>query len=96
MIPNGRNVTSCWYKEIDKYDFDSPGFDYSSGHFTQVVWKDSKLFGYGEATSSNKTEYVVARYFPAGNVDEEFSINVVPPTMKPIIKSCKFENVNYF
>lgn len=94
VLSNGRNVTNWWYKEINKYNFDNPRFDPSSGHFTQVVWKNSKFFGYGEAVSNHKTIYAVARYFPAGNVDKEFAENVVPPLIKPLIKDCNLDQVN--
>jgi hypothetical protein len=37
------------------------------GHYTQVVWKDTKSVGCALA-SNGKTDYLVCRYSPAGNV----------------------------
>ena len=61
------------------YDFETqePG---DAGHFTQIVWKDTKTIGFGKAISKNKAglicTYVVARYKPAGNIVEQFRENV--------------------
>lgn len=33
-------VTS-WYNEVSKYDYNTPVFSSTTGHFTQVVWKNS-------------------------------------------------------
>ncbi|CAF0913474.1 unnamed protein product [Adineta steineri] len=69
-----------WYDEISKYDFDDPKFTEEAGHFTQLLWKDSKKLGVGFATGKHKSKhtlYIVAHYSPAGNVDELFSENVL-------------------
>ena len=50
---------------------------YFLGHFTQVVWKDSKKLGVGIAVSSSGGVYVVARYSPPGNVMNQFAENVL-------------------
>jgi hypothetical protein len=47
-----------------------------SGHFTQVVWKGSKLLGLGKAKAKNGKCYVVANYYPAGNFQKKFKENV--------------------
>ncbi|CAF5148077.1 unnamed protein product, partial [Rotaria sp. Silwood1] len=71
--------TNSWYNEINSYNFGSPGFSSSTGHFTQVIWKGSKQLGIGIAfTSDNRTAYVVANYYPPGNVISSFSSNVLP------------------
>ncbi|CAF4737291.1 unnamed protein product [Rotaria sp. Silwood2] len=75
----GSSPTSSWYNEINSYNFGSPGFSSSTGHFTQVIWKGSKQLGIGSAfTSNNRTAYVVANYYPPGNVTGSFSSNVLP------------------
>ncbi|XP_077332371.1 Golgi-associated plant pathogenesis-related protein 1-like isoform X2 [Lithobates pipiens] len=50
------------------------------GHFTQVVWKDSKEVGYGVATDAKRVYYLVAQYSPAGNITNPgyFQRNVLP------------------
>ncbi|XP_030639433.1 GLI pathogenesis-related 2, like isoform X2 [Chanos chanos] len=52
-----------------------------SGHFTAMVWKSSKKLGVGKAVASDGSTFVVARYFPAGNITNEghFQANVLPP-----------------
>ena len=44
ISPEG--MTDAWYNEIADYDFREPGGNFSqTGHFTQVVWKDTKECG---------------------------------------------------
>jgi hypothetical protein len=50
-----------------------------SGHFTQVVWKSSKLMGVGVAKGSNGVTYVVVNYYPPGNYYGQFPANVPRP-----------------
>lgn len=73
---SGQLLTDMWYNEIKDYDFDFPGFTGGTGHFTQVIWKDSKDLGIGIACSSEGTYYVVANYYPAGNNINTFQSNV--------------------
>ncbi|XP_039630178.1 uncharacterized protein LOC120542095 isoform X1 [Polypterus senegalus] len=75
----GKEAVDSWYSEIKDYDFSNPGFMGNTGHFTQVVWKDSKEVGVGKATDG-KTIYVVGQYKPAGNISNDgfFQKNVLP------------------
>ena len=75
----GDIMTMSWYDEINKYDFNNPGFISGTGHFTQIIWKDTIEVGFGFAKSSNNIYYGVANYYPAGNINtkEEFSKNVL-------------------
>jgi len=63
-------VTSIdrWYAEEKDYDFKACKFGGNTGHFTQLVWKDSKKFGIGWAKSSTGWTYVVGRFSPPGNI----------------------------
>mgnify|MGYP003306650800 CR=1 FL=1 len=49
------------------------------GHFTQVVWKASKLFGIAKAISSNGSIVIVANYDPPGNCSDKYVENVPSP-----------------
>jgi hypothetical protein len=71
-----------WYEEIKDYRFNNPSFASKTGHFTQVVWIGSREFAVAKATAKNGSQYVVARYFPAGNVIGHFPENVKPQGSK--------------
>lgn len=75
---NGGEAVDSWYNEIAHYSFANPGFKSGTGHFTQVVWKDSKRLGVGVAIKNNRC-FVVANYDPPGNVMGRFRDNVFPP-----------------
>ncbi|XP_053551403.1 Golgi-associated plant pathogenesis-related protein 1-like [Bombina bombina] len=76
----GREAVDSWYSEVKDYNFCRPGFAMNTGHFTQVVWKDSKQLGVGVATDGRGTFYVVGKYNPGGNMDSPgyFERNVLP------------------
>jgi uncharacterized protein YkwD len=76
MKITGKIMSDAWYDEIKDYNFNNPGFKGNTGHFTQVVWKDSKQVGFGFAKSKSGYYYGVANYFPAGNYINEFDKNV--------------------
>lgn len=69
-------MTDMWYNEIKFYDFDNPQFSSEAGHFTQVVWKNTKEIGVGISQSSDGAWYGVANYYPPGNVVGQFEENV--------------------
>lgn len=65
-----------WYDESNDYDYATgkghpAGNGYkTTGHFTQVVWKDTKKVGMGiayETVDGYTTTFIVAEYFPPGN-----------------------------
>ena len=72
------------YREVCKNDFNDPGFDVKTGHFTQLVWKRSTKLGIGFARGSytfsgkrfDNCLFVVARYKERGNVEGAFAQNV--------------------
>ncbi|XP_074057772.1 Golgi-associated plant pathogenesis-related protein 1 isoform X2 [Macrotis lagotis] len=64
----GHDVADRWYSEIKNYDYKNPGFAPESGHFTAMIWKNTKKMGVGKACANDGSSYVVARYFPAGNI----------------------------
>ncbi|KAA0193548.1 Golgi-associated plant pathogenesis protein 1, partial [Fasciolopsis buskii] len=50
-----------------------------TGHFSQLVWKETDRCGFGKAsTPDGKRIYVVGRYQPPGNVEGEYKKNVLP------------------
>ena len=74
---NGDEVSSLWYSEINNYNFSSPGFSSSAGHFTQIVWKATTKIGCGASCNNGTFCVVVCNYYPKGNTnDEDFAQNV--------------------
>ena len=56
------------YKGIEHFEYHSPGFNLSSGSFSQAVWKESKKVGVGIAyREDTRTTFIVAQYSPPGN-----------------------------
>ena len=51
-------------------------FVFALGHFTQVVWKDSRNFGIAKARSKSGKIIVVANYDPPGNFLGQYKDNV--------------------
>lgn len=91
-------AVTMWYGEIYYYNFDEPGFDMSTGHFTQVAWMSTRQVGCalddcddgvvvplsnGGSVTVKNTQLVVCQYWPAGNVIGDFARNVAPPRGVP-------------
>merc|ERR1711924_250843 len=78
-----KTAVSGWYSEVNDpgYDFDNPGFDHGTGHFTQVVWKGTTKVGMAKVRGDQDgwdTVYIAANYAPAGNMEGDFEQNVLP------------------
>ena len=75
----GTTPTIDWYKEIQNYRFNNSGFAENTGHFTQMVWGGSTKLGVGLAFSMDgNNAFIVAQYSPRGNIEGQFSANVLP------------------
>ncbi|CAH3140085.1 unnamed protein product [Pocillopora meandrina] len=74
------SATQAFYGEVKDYDFKKPGFSMDTGHFTQVVWKNSKQIGAAQQVRRDGRLVVVIRYNPPGNfnTDGAFAANVLP------------------
>ena len=73
----GDLVVDTWMKEIDYYFTDKPDYKLAA-HFTQVMWKSTKLFGCGISCNTDKC-YVVCNYYPAGNIENKYEENIPIP-----------------
>jgi pathogenesis-related protein 1 len=60
-------VVDSWASESKDYDYKSNSCRSRCGHYTQIVWRDSKEVGCGVGRSGN-TEVWVCEYNPPGNV----------------------------
>lgn len=75
---SGKEAVDTWYEEIKVHKFGMEPQSLASGHFTQVVWRESRNLGVAFAKYRGKV-VVVANYYPAGNLIGSFSENVPPP-----------------
>lgn len=73
----GKAMTQSWYDEIKDYNFNKPGYNSKTGHFTQVVWVGSNEVGFGAAKSKKGHYYGVANYYPPGNFINQMKENVL-------------------
>lgn len=70
---DGAKPVHEWYKGIKKYN---GTFSEDSAQFAQVVWAASVQLGVGVAGSRSGEVYVVAHYYPPGNIKNEQADNV--------------------
>ncbi|KII60921.1 Golgi-associated plant pathogenesis-related protein 1 [Thelohanellus kitauei] len=77
----GERVTNLWYNESNIYDYSQENQQPDVLHFTQVVWFQTEKFGIHYEERDGNT-YVVARYFPPGNIKGQFMLNVLRPMKK--------------
>ena len=71
--PDMSTAIDAWGNERAQYDFSAPtGFSEETGHFTQLVWKDTTSLGCAAVDCSGKNSLqgyvVVCEYWPPGNV----------------------------
>ena len=74
-------ASKSWYSEIEDWNFaESKANGGVTGHFTQLVWKESQQLncGYAEFENDYNSHYVVCQYFPRGNFGRtpEYVLNV--------------------
>jgi uncharacterized protein YkwD len=72
------NVTAsveAWGEERDIYDYRRAEFGENTGHFTQLVWKNTTAVGC-ERRLCEMGWYLVCEYWPRGNVVGQFSSEV--------------------
>ena len=64
-------------KEKNKYNYDENKFSKMTGHFTQIIWKETTDVGVGFWEDKiNKKNYSVILYYPAGNCLGQFKKNI--------------------
>jgi len=64
-----RTVVTAWAEEVNYYDYNrnrcQPGED--CGHFTQMVWHESRQIGCAMAICPDKSQIWACNYYPRGN-----------------------------
>lgn len=71
--PDMTAAINQWGNERDLYDFKAPtGFTHATGHFTQLVWKETVSMGCAAVDCNGKGSmsgyFVVCEYRPQGNI----------------------------
>ncbi|KAJ0119649.1 Cell wall protein PRY3 [Diaporthe amygdali] len=72
-------VTGCvdlWGDEREQYNYDDPAFSEETGHFTQLVWKNTTAVGCGSRLCGTRGWYLVCEYWPRGNIIGQFDEQV--------------------
>jgi pathogenesis-related protein 1 len=67
-------ASHSWYEEKKDYRYRkiSASTWHNTGHYTQMIWNDTRQVGVGVAICPNGAIIVVANYYPAGNVIGEY------------------------
>ncbi len=74
-------VVEMWYREVDKYRFPDGGFSMETGHFTQVVWRDTTELGCGMSRCGGMDIWV-CNYAPPGNMGGAYKTQVLPTSCR--------------
>lgn len=80
LAPNFIKAVDMWYDENKQYNYTRANYSPETGHFTQLVWKNTKYIGLGYINSKFNNMLIVMQFDPPGNMLEEFGSNVFPPT----------------
>ncbi|KAL3313006.1 hypothetical protein Ciccas_008393 [Cichlidogyrus casuarinus] len=79
-----------WLNAADNYNYEREPTDEEIrewGHYTQVVWKNSKEIGIGRAQCSKLSKaFVVIFYHPPGNLRDQFVENVPSKSNREVSK----------
>jgi uncharacterized protein YkwD len=70
-------VVKMWYDELAQYKFPNGGFAMQTGHFTQVVWRQTTQVGCGRSQCKGMDIWV-CEYDPPGNWEGQYRENVLP------------------
>jgi len=79
---NWADVMWAFYVEYKSYNFNAPGYSPATGHFTQLLWRDTQRVGCDSSNSGCQGMIFCCHYDPVGNVNapQYFQQNVYPPT----------------
>lgn len=84
------DVVALWYGEKVRYDYAKPGHQAGTGHFTQVVWKNTALIGcaHSAGCAGAWSDIWVCQYYPPGNIAGKYDANVFLPG-SPVARPAK-------
>ncbi|XP_077511753.1 Golgi-associated plant pathogenesis-related protein 1-like [Amblyomma americanum] len=78
LAGQGKKAVDSWYSEIKFYKYGN-NYNPKAGHFTQCIWRGSRVIGTGVARSGDGKVFIVSNYNPAGNMQGAFRENVPRP-----------------
>jgi hypothetical protein len=52
--------------QIKQYNFGAPGYAFQTGHFSQMIWRDTQRIGCGVAPRCSGGNFLVCHYDPPG------------------------------
>lgn len=89
------DMSKGWYSEIKDYNFKTGKSTGVTGHFTQLVWKDTKEVGFGVAFNGGFC-IACANYYPGGNfnLDSTWKEQILDKVPKSIKSSKDLFNYN--
>ncbi|PPJ55129.1 hypothetical protein CBER1_09960 [Cercospora berteroae] len=82
---NATLAVDAWAGEEVEYDYEKGGFSMGTGHFSQLVWRNTTKIGCAIAECQSLVAtgahgaYLVCEYDPAGNTLGAFEANVKAP-----------------
>jgi hypothetical protein len=85
-----------WYKEVAFYNYSRPGFSMKTGHFTQLVWRDTKRIAFSASYDTKYMKlYIAMFYHPVGNSGDRtmFSLMVKPCVIVPPAPFVKYDQI---
>jgi uncharacterized protein YkwD len=77
-----RAAVDAWYDERERYDYGDPGYSWATGHFTQLVWKNTRRIGVARVAGRGRhwhETYIVVDWEKQGNVPGGYRQNVLRP-----------------
>jgi uncharacterized protein YkwD len=85
MLVTATDACDHWYQEIVHYkgwDSESSSFGSQSGHFTQMIWRNSRYIGAAMSRTDDGKVFIVGNYYPPGNFLGQYMANVPRPQGK--------------
>ena len=73
------SVIDTWHKDSKDFRYNNSNYNPEATPFAQLVWKSTKLIGVGFSKDEKGGTFIVANFFPTGNVANQYSFNVFPP-----------------
>jgi pathogenesis-related protein 1 len=71
---NSLDASKSWYEEKSNYSYERVGESRQKdvGHYTQMIWRNTREVGVGIGYCKSGGIIIVASYFPAGNYTGEY------------------------